>query len=47
MIFRPYGFAIWELIQKELDTRIKEKGVLNAYFPLFIPDHCSKRTGSR
>lgn len=43
MIFRPYGFAIWELIQKELDARIKEKGVSNAYFPLFIPESLLKK----
>lgn len=38
MIYRPYGYAIWELIQKEMDRLIKEKGVANAYFPLFIPE---------
>ena len=43
MIFRPYGFAIWELIQKELDLYIKEKGVSNAYFPLFIPESLLKK----
>ena len=37
MVIRPYGYAIWENIQKELDRRIKEMGVSNAYFPLFIP----------
>ncbi|MGI6423391.1 MAG: proline--tRNA ligase [Candidatus Dojkabacteria bacterium] len=37
MVIKPYGFAIWENIQKELDRRIKESGVSNAYFPLFIP----------
>lgn len=37
MIIRPYGHAIWELIQRELDRRIKERGVENAYFPIFIP----------
>ncbi|HPR92404.1 MAG TPA: proline--tRNA ligase, partial [Candidatus Dojkabacteria bacterium] len=37
MIIKPYGYAIWENIQKELDKRIKETGVENAYFPLFIP----------
>lgn len=37
MIIKPYGYAIWENIQKELDARIKETGVENAYFPLFIP----------
>ena len=38
MIYRPYGFAIWELIQKDMDARIKARGVENAYFPLFIPE---------
>src|SRR5947209_10129916 len=37
MIIRPYGYAIWENIQHLLDTRFKETGVLNAYFPLLIP----------
>jgi prolyl-tRNA synthetase len=38
MIFKPDGYAIWEMMQKELDQRIKELGVRNAYFPLFIPE---------
>ncbi|MDO8463274.1 MAG: proline--tRNA ligase [bacterium] len=38
MIYRPYGYAIWELIQQEMDARIKARGVANAYFPLFIPE---------
>nr|BBH90882.1 proline--tRNA ligase [Thermosporothrix sp. COM3] len=37
MIIRPYGYAIWENIQGLLDRRFKETGVVNAYFPLFIP----------
>lgn len=37
MIIKPYGYAIWEAIQKQLDGYIKEKGIGNAYFPLFIP----------
>ncbi len=37
MIIRPYGYAIWENIQKYMDERFKETGVLNAYFPLLIP----------
>ncbi|MDD4382408.1 MAG: proline--tRNA ligase, partial [Candidatus Dojkabacteria bacterium] len=37
MVIKPYGYAIWENIQKELDRRIKESGHKNAYFPLFIP----------
>jgi prolyl-tRNA synthetase len=38
MVIRPYGYAIWENIQKLLDRRIKETGHQNAYFPLFIPE---------
>ena len=38
MAIRPYGYAIWELIQQGLDRRIKETGHVNAYFPLFIPE---------
>ena len=37
-IYRPYGYAIWENIQKELDRRFKETGVENVYMPLFIPE---------
>ncbi|HET9078815.1 MAG TPA: proline--tRNA ligase [Acidimicrobiales bacterium] len=38
MVIRPWGFAIWERIQAELDRRIKQAGAENAYFPLFIPE---------
>lgn len=38
MVIRPYGYAIWEHIQHELDVRIKAAGAENAYFPLFIPE---------
>ncbi len=38
MIIRPYGYAIWENIQKILDTRFKELGHENVYMPLFIPE---------
>ena len=38
MVIRPYGYAIWELIQASLDARIKATGHVNAYFPLFIPE---------
>ena len=38
MIIRPYGYAIWENIQKILDTRFKETGVENVYMPMFIPE---------
>ncbi len=37
MVIRPYGYAIWEIIQKEMDKRFKETGHQNAYFPLLIP----------
>jgi prolyl-tRNA synthetase len=37
MIFRPYGYALWERIQGILDARIKETGHQNVYFPLLIP----------
>lgn len=37
MVIRPYGYSIWENIQKILDEKIKETGHQNAYFPLFIP----------
>jgi prolyl-tRNA synthetase len=37
MVVRPWGWAIWELMQADMDRRIKATGVQNAYFPLFIP----------
>ena len=37
MVIKPYGFAIWEKIQSELDKKFKETGHQNAYFPLFVP----------
>jgi prolyl-tRNA synthetase len=37
MVIRPYGYGIWELVQQILGGMIKEGGVENAYFPLFIP----------
>ena len=37
MIVRPYGYAVWEAMQADMDRRIKETGHVNAYFPLFIP----------
>ncbi len=37
MVIRPYGYAIWENIQRELDSRFKATGHKNAYFPLLIP----------
>jgi prolyl-tRNA synthetase len=38
MVIRPYGYAVWENIMSLLDSRIKETGHANAYFPLFIPE---------
>lgn len=38
MIIRPYGYAIWENIQKNLDARFKATGHENVYMPLFIPE---------
>jgi prolyl-tRNA synthetase len=37
MVIKPYGYAIWEAIQRELDARIKATGHENFYFPLFVP----------
>ena len=37
MVIRPYGYAIWENIQKDMDARFKAVGSKNAYFPLLIP----------
>src|SRR5439155_26794062 len=43
MVIRPYGYAIWEHLQAELDARIKASGAKNAYFPLFIPESYLRR----
>lgn len=43
MVIRPYGYAIWENIQKALDEKIKKSGAQNAYFPLFIPESLFKK----
>ena len=43
MVIRPYGYRMWELLQAELDRRIKDTGHENAYFPLFIPESYLKR----
>ena len=37
MIIKPYGYSVWETMQRDMDRRIKETGHVNAYFPLFIP----------
>ena len=46
MIIRPYGYAIWENIQKILDKMIKDTGHVNAYFPLLIPKSFLSREAS-
>ncbi len=38
MVIRPYGYALWERMQADVDARIKAVGAQNAYFPLFIPE---------
>jgi prolyl-tRNA synthetase len=38
MVIRPYGYAIWELLQQAFDREFKRTGHVNAYFPLFIPE---------
>ncbi|MFD0657598.1 proline--tRNA ligase [Thermocatellispora tengchongensis] len=43
MVIRPYGYRLWELLQAELDRRIKETGHDNAYFPLLIPESYLRR----
>ncbi|GAB3081713.1 proline--tRNA ligase [Intrasporangium mesophilum] len=43
MVIRPYGYAIWERMQADMDRRIKETGARNAYFPLFIPQSYLER----
>jgi prolyl-tRNA synthetase len=43
MVIRPWGYAIWERLQRELDDRIKAAGADNAYFPLLIPDAYLKK----
>ena len=43
MVIRPYGYRVWELLQSELDRRIKDTGHDNAYFPLLIPESYLRR----
>jgi len=43
MVIRPYGYAVWEHIQRLMDRRIKDSGHVNAYFPLFIPESFLKK----
>src|ERR1700680_2188603 len=47
MVIRPYGYRIWELLQAELDRRLKATGHVNAYLPLFIPQSCFQREAER
>ena len=44
MVIKPYGYAIWEAIQRELDDRIKATGHENFYFPLFVPASVTSAT---
>ena len=43
MVIRPYGYRMWELLQADIDRRIKETGHVNAYFPLLIPQSYLER----
>lgn len=43
MVVRPYGYALWEGIQRWLDERFKATGHVNAYFPLFVPESFLKK----
>lgn len=43
IIYRPYGYAIWELIQKNLDEKFKQTGHENVYMPLLIPENLLKK----
>ncbi len=43
MVIRPYGYAIWERMQADVDARIKAAGAVNAYFPLLIPESYLRR----
>ncbi len=43
MVFRPFGYAIWETIQAATDAEFKKVGILNTYFPLFIPERLLKK----
>ena len=48
MVIKPWGYAIWELIQKDLDQRFKDTGLTNAYFPPADSDFLSgKGSGTR
>src|ERR687895_2484870 len=47
MVIRPYGYAIWEAIQRAVDDRIKATGHQNLYIPLFIPHRLLEREAER
>ncbi len=46
MILRPYGYALWENMQKVMDEKLKETGHENVYMPMFIPESLLQREGS-
>ncbi len=43
MVIKPWGYTLWENVQKELDDKFKQTGHVNAYFPLFIPLHLMEK----
>ena len=43
MIFKPFGYKIWEIIKEQTDKRFKKIGIKNVYFPLFIPESLLKK----
>ncbi|MBL7160199.1 MAG: proline--tRNA ligase [Candidatus Aenigmarchaeota archaeon] len=43
VVFKPYAYAIWEMFQKVVDTKLKEMGIKNAYFPVLIPERLLKK----
>ena len=47
MVIKPYGYAIWEKMQRQLDAMFKETGHVNAYFPLLIPKSYLSREAER
>ena len=47
MVIKPYGYAIWEKMQRQLDDMFKETGHVNAYFPLLIPKSFLSREGEK
>jgi prolyl-tRNA synthetase len=47
MVIRPNGYAVWEILQRELDTRFKATGHQNIYLPLLIPQSFSTSKASR